>query len=193
MKICNSTNLYFLLILLLSPVLFGQTLDLSGEWITPCDRGLRKTQVIDGDVATTTEFFHHDRFCNVESFRFKTAGTIKTFPNQPAWIDFAYSEIEITVFVKEVVEDFNARKVCGFTNWSVAMPQQITGLNCALFNMNKETKIPSAGDMKFGIYKIETDHLYYGQMTKEKDSSSPEKRPSEFSPDAFEKKVPGTF
>lgn len=152
-----------------------------------CDRGLRKEQVIQGQAVTTTEFFHQDKECTQESFRFKTVGTLVFDNNEPSWIDFYYTAIDLTVFVPQVVADFNTRAVCGFQDWQVGTSKQITGLKCALFNVNKPTQIPTVGDLKFGIYKIEDGRLYYGQLTQEKNGSSAKKRPDMFAPEFFVK------
>ncbi|MBC7465962.1 MAG: hypothetical protein H7256_08210 [Bdellovibrio sp.] len=176
-----------LLFLCLSPVCLALPSDLSGTWTMPCDRGLRKEQVIQDNIATTTEFFHQDKDCTQESFRFKTVGRLAFNANEPFWIDFTYSAVELTVFVPQVVSDFNMRSVCGFQDWQAGTAKVITGLKCALFNVNKPTQIPTVTDLKFGIYKIEEGHLYYGQLTQEKNGSSAEKRPDMFAPDYFVK------
>ena len=150
-----------------------------------CDRGLRKEQGIQGQVVSTTEFFHQDKDCLLESFRFKTVGTLAFDGNEPYWIDFTYTDIELTVFVSQVVADFNTRAVCGFQDWQISLPKKITGLKCALFNVNKPTQIPKVGDLKFGIYRISDSRLYYGQLTQEKNGSSSQKRPDMFAPQFF--------
>lgn len=159
--------------------------DLTGQWSSGCDRGLRKEQVIDQQQqsVTTTEYFYQDKTCTQESFRFKTTGTLYFDAAEPYWIDFSYTQVELTVFVPQVVADFNTRAVCGFQDWQAAAPKRITGLRCALFNVNKPTQIPVLGDLKFGIYKIEDGRLYYGQLTQEKNGSSKERRPDMFAPD----------
>lgn len=180
MKKSNSTIFYFISILLLSLGSYGETQDLNGVWKLNCDRGLRKEQVIENFTTVTTEFFHQDKYCNHESFRFKTSGTIQLTEANPTWIDFTYTQVELTVFIPDVVADFNLRQVCGFTDWAVGEAKVITGLQCALFNVNKATQIPKVGDLKYGIYKIENDRLYYGQMTQKTDGSSFEKRPTDY-------------
>jgi len=155
----------------------------------PCDRGLSKTQDITADYsATTTESFFQDALCTQESFRFQTVGSLSFNSDESMWINFAYEKVALTLFVPEVVQDFNSRAVCGLTNWSVGVSQTITGLQCAMFNVNRPSQVPRVGDLKFGIYRIEDNQLYYGQLTLEKDGSTAEKRPNFFSPEFFIRK-----
>ncbi len=57
--------------------------------------------------------------------------------------------------------------------------QEITGLMCAIFNSGSASKIPSAGEVRYGLYLIKNNFLYYGKMSRELDSSTPAKRPQE--------------
>ncbi|MFZ3231261.1 MAG: hypothetical protein WA160_13720 [Pseudobdellovibrio sp.] len=146
-----------------------------------CSNGLRKEQIVTNFDVSTTEFFHHDKNCAKESFRFRTTGQIAFNDDHPNWINFTFASTELTVFVSEVIADFNKRSVCGFTNWIAAEAKVITGLKCALFNYNKDTQIPRVGDLKYGIYSVDNERLFYGQMTQEKDGSSAGKRPNSYS------------
>ncbi|MEQ1721977.1 MAG: hypothetical protein ABL930_02295 [Pseudobdellovibrio sp.] len=146
-----------------------------------CQQGLKKEQIYEpNNRVSTTEFFHQDALCNDESFRFQTIGTIQYNGEDSRFIDFTYERINLSVFKQNVIDDFNKRKVCGFNDWKVSVPQNITGLKCAIFNYTKETQIPKHGDMKYGIYLVEENRLYYGQPSQILDGSTPSKRPTEF-------------
>lgn len=153
----------------------------SGLWVLKCQQGLKKEQIyeVSGRVSTT-EFFHQDAHCSDESFRFETIGSVFYNDANPTFIDFMYEQINLTVFKQRVIDDFNTRKVCGFTNWKNGEAQNITGLKCAIFNYTKETQIPKGGDKKYGIYSVEENKLYYGQPSSEYDGSTPLRRPVEF-------------
>lgn len=161
--------------------------DLTGLWKTGCKLGLSKEQDINGRETVTTENFYQDRFCQNPSFQFKTTGLIGFSDENSIWIDFVYTEVEITVLREEVIQDLNTRQVCGLNDWEVAKPKVITGLRCALFNVSKETQISKAGDQKFGIYKLENDRLYFGQLTRETDGSDSLKRPTTWAEDFYQK------
>ncbi|MNY70628.1 hypothetical protein D3C86_2088020 [compost metagenome] len=79
------------------------------------------------------------------------------------------------------MKDFNTRQVCGFTDWALDTPKDITGMTCKLFEDWSALKAPREGEMRFGTYKIEQnkegDRLFFGRLTKDRDALSPEKRP----------------
>lgn len=162
-----------------------------GTWIYPCHDGLLKTQIISGGhFSVTIESFNQDKYCQKPSFEFITRGYVEYPSNSLQNIDFSYSEIQLIVYVEEVVADFNERQVCGSVNWKKSEPQTITGLKCALFNIHKETKIPDVGELKYGIYKIENDELFFGKLTAQNDSSTDKKRPIEYDIRGFKKQKP---
>lgn len=165
----------------------ANTTDLTGLWKTGCKEGLSKEQDINQRNSVTTENFFQDRFCKIQSFQFKTTGLIGFSDENVLWIDFVYTDVELTVFNEQVIADMNSRLVCGFGDWQLATPRIITGLRCALFNRTKETQISKAGDQKFGIYKLEDDRLYFGQLTRETDGSEPLKRPTSWSEEFYRK------
>lgn len=151
----------------------------SGFWSTGCQNGLKKEQVYGhNNRVITTESFYQDKNCTDESFRFQTIGLV-SYSTPENYIDFLYEEIFLTVFRQNVISDFNSRQVCGYSDWAASQAQEITGLKCAIFNLNRPTKIPSAGETKYGIYLINDGKLYYGQLTQELNATSPEKRPTQ--------------
>jgi hypothetical protein len=155
----------------------------SGIWVMDCQRGLKKKQVYESNNrVSTTEFFHKDVSCQDEFFRFQTIGTVSYNDKNPSFIDFNYEDIYLSIFKQNLIDDFNIRKVCGLTNWTMGGAQKITGLKCAIFNFDEETQIPRVGDQKFGIFSLSDDKLFYGKNSINKDGSSPEKRPTQLDP-----------
>lgn len=153
-----------------------------GFWSTGCSLGLQKSQQITAAMVQMSEVYFQDRNCEIPSFEFITTGSI-AYPNsteQTNPIDFTYTQIELKIYHDFVVQNFNERQVCGFKDWQQATPKDITGKQCALFNFTKPSPIPQKGEQKFGIYKVEDNRLYYGKLSQERDSSSPEKRPQEY-------------
>lgn len=156
---------------------------IEGAWVQPCHDGLAKLQINQNSISRTTESFHIDKNCQSKSFTFEVTGHLKT--EADSWLDFSYEEIFLTVFVQSVIDDFNTRLACGLGTWEKAVPQRITGLNCAIFNYHRETQIPRTGDMKFGIYKVIGARLYFGALSLDRDGSSPEKRPQRLATEFF--------
>lgn len=175
-----------LLVLIVSLPLISAAQITSGLWSTGCQNGLKKEQIYGrNNRVITTESFFQDKNCTDESFRFQTIGFVSyyTTPENSSapesFIDFLYEEIYLTVFKQNVISDFNSRKVCGYSDWATTQAQNITGLKCAIFNLNRPTKIPSAGETKYGIYLSNGGKLYYGQLSQELNATSPEKRPNQ--------------
>ncbi len=171
------TNLFILIcITSLIPRISAAAIN-DGVWKTECRLGLKKRQTVQGLTIVSTEEFHQDSACTQPTFNFETSGINRYSSNEAGFVDFTYSQITLSVFIPEAVEDLNARKVCGLDNWKTGKAQNITGLNCPLFDVNKETPIPKIGDLKYGIYSVKNKRLYYGILTKEFDGSTPLKRP----------------
>lgn len=151
----------------------------SGLWKTNCERGLLKKQVYVNDFVTTEEFFHQDANCSDLSFVFTTDGFVEFPANEKKFINFVYDKIFLSLHKEVSVNDFNERKVCGFENWQLGERKEITGLKCALFNVNSEAQIPRAGQRRYGLYLVTEDTLYYGQLNQAYDGSTPARRPQQ--------------
>ena len=151
----------------------------NGIWSTKCINSQQKIQIYRSSHVVSIEKFYSDSQCLDESIRFQTTGSINYSHENISFIDFEYKEIQVIPFKQNIIDDFNTRKVCGFSQWKPGEAQNITGLRCAIFNLYKETQIPQLGDRKYGIYLIENAKLYYGQLTKTLDGSSSEKRPNQ--------------
>lgn len=164
------------LIILFVPSLHAKIAD--GIWSTTCLGGLNKEQLYEAnDQVKLSEHFYQNANCTDESFTFETRGRVSYYNEPSLFMDFTYKEIRLIIGKQTIIDDFNLRKVCGCNNWQINQPQNITGQKCALFDVNKELQIPKAGDRKYGIFKIENSKLYYGQLSKDLDGSSVDKRP----------------
>lgn len=168
-----------LFVLTLATLINSEAQIATGHWSTGCQNGLKKEQIYgNNNRVITTESFFQDKDCNDESFRFQTIGLV-SYPATDGFIDFLYEEIFLTIFKQNVILDFNSRKVCGYSEWVATQAQNITGLKCAIFNLNRPTKIPSAGEIKYGIFQKNDHKLYYGQLTQALNATSPKKRPTQ--------------
>lgn len=159
----------------------------SGIWQTKCLAGIEKKQIYSpNNSVITDEYFYADRNCKQEVMRFTTAGSVE-YPtplnsqndSSNREINFSYKEIYLSLHTQSTIDNFNSRQVCGFSDWQLSVAKNITGLKCALFNANLKTQIPFEGDIRYGIYLQNENKLYYGQLTSEKNSSSPDRRPDQ--------------
>ncbi len=147
-----------------------------GFWSTDCLKGLKKEQTYFAKRVLTEEHFFQDGLCSQKAYLFSTDGRVEFPSEDQTYIDFVYVSIFLTVFKEETVNNFNRREVCGKKNWMTGMPQNITGLKCAIFS-DKPAQIPAAGNLRYGIFSVEGDKLYYGKLNQSQDGSSPETRP----------------
>lgn len=168
------------LLLLMTTPIWAQIPD--GLWVTPCQHGLKREQVYNKSLSTTTEYFHHEANCRDLALSFTTVGPVHFNLDiaNPHFIEFTYDSISLTLHKQSLVDNFRQRQVCGIQDWQMNQPQLITGLQCALFTTDSLVQVPQAGQRRYGIYEIRGPHLYYGQLTQETDGSSVERRPTEF-------------
>lgn len=175
----NKKSLISAFILLLAAPTISFAYIKSGLWNTACERGLFKKQIYINEFVSTEEHFHQNAGCSDLSFIFTTDGFVDFPTNEKKYINFIYDKIFLSLHKEISVNDFNARKVCGFNDWKLSEKKEITGLKCALFNVNSEAQIPSAGQRRYGLYLVIEDKLYYGQLNQTYDGSSPERRPQQ--------------
>lgn len=166
-----------LLILFLSQFLWAQDPRLAGIWSQECQNGVMRTEDFVDHRVRFTEAYYADKACTQKVLDFTSEGS---FQVQNEKIDFAFSQIAIILGNIHYVADWNDRKVCGIATWQLGIKQNVTGKFCEIFGPGVGIQVPPEGQQRFGIYKIEEDRLYFGRLTLEHDSSSPEKRPIEY-------------
>ena len=150
--------------------------DLVGTWVQPCKQKAVRTEVFTEQTASLTEVYYLDSNCSEPLIAFKNDGDVTARAGE---MDFRFTRVTMTLFHSDFVEDYNARAVCGLSDWQLGVEKEITALPCALFTA-KPTQTPRAGDMRYGIYMIQDNRLYFGKLSLERNAMSPEKRPREF-------------
>jgi hypothetical protein len=150
-----------------------------GFWSTECLKGLKKEQIYSANRVLTNERFYQDGLCANPAYLFSTDGVVEFPAENQTYINFVYVSIFLTLYKESIAADFNQREVCGINSWSAGIPQDITGLQCAIFS-EKPAQIPAAGNLRYGIFSVEGDKLYYGRLSQQSDGSSPATRPKTF-------------
>lgn len=166
-----------LIILFLSQFLWAQDPQLEGVWRQTCANQAVRTEDFAGTAVAFTESYYADKKCDELLLEFTSLGA---FTAENGKIDFAFRQINITLHNIHYVDDYNDRHVCGINTWQVGKAEDVTGKFCEIFGPGVGLQIPPQGRMRYGIYKIEEDRLYFGRLSLEHDSSSPEKRPQVF-------------
>ena len=158
--------------------------EIVGRWVQPCQNKAIREEVLRDNTATLTEDYYLDTACRERLLTFRNEGGLQA---QDGKMDFSFTRVVIALHSQAFVEDFNDRAVCGYQNWIAGLERDITGMTCALFNPAKPAPSPKAGDMRYGIYKVEENKLYFGQLTLQHDALTPEKRPITFDPRFYTK------
>lgn len=160
--------------------------ELEGLWIQPCAAQFQRIESIAGNQVKLTETSYSDPLCTNEQLSIINSGLI--FFGEAPQIDFTFSQVEIELKTSSALTYFNNQAMCGLSDWKINTPKTITGLRCDLFNSGHPVQIPSFGEKRFGIYKLEElneigeKRLYFGQLTQEKDARTEARRPILFDP-----------
>lgn len=153
--------------------------ELVGRWIQPCQNKAVREEVLENNIAALTENYFVDAVCTEPLLTFRNEGGLVA---QDGKMDFSFTRVTLALHSQALVEDFNDRAVCGYQNWIAGWERDITGMTCALFNPNKPAQSPKVGDMRYGIYKVEDNKLFFGQLTLQNNAMTPETRPVTFDP-----------
>jgi hypothetical protein len=166
----------------------AQTLDLAslqGLWAQPCANGVLKTEFFSGQRVLLNEMFFADKECRRPIVVFINEGTYQL--PAPGWIDFKFTSVRLRLLTEGAVNDFNSRKVCGFGDWKNSEEKEISGRPCEIFVIGSPQRIPTVGDMRYGIYRLDLslNRLSFGKLSKDKNASTPEKRPHDLDPQYY--------
>jgi hypothetical protein len=151
---------------------------LQGRWFKSCQAGSVKTEWFAEDSVTLNEMYFQDQACRQPSLIFISSGSY-TLPTS-GQMDFRFAHVSIRLMSKTLIEDFNRRKVCGFEDWVLGSDKEISGRSCEIFVIGLPQKVPAAGDMRYGIYRLHGGQLSLGQLTHEKNGTSPARRPLDY-------------
>lgn len=170
----------------------AQTLD--GHWHATCHAGKIAEMRIDQSTSYLREAFYKEAHCQVPLFFLETYGLVQYPPNQVrptdnfVLVDYTYRDIYLTPLTEEMAQQFNLGRLCGLNDWSVLIPQSISGLSCRLVDGAQPIVVPAPQQQRFGIFKVVEPWLYFGQNNQLEDSSSPARRPKDLQPEPFGKR-----
>ena len=151
---------------------------LEGSWVQSCQNNTLRRETFSGNDVILSENYFAQADCTQPILTFQSEGTHQEAGAQD--MDFRFSAVKITLQMEVMVSDYNTRQVCGFLDWKLNQEREITGLSCNLFAASSPSPIPKKDDRRFGIYKIEGDHLFFGQLNQVKNALTPEARPTDW-------------
>lgn len=160
---------------------------LQGLWAQPCTNGTLRTERFSGSMVILNENFFSDRDCRKPAAVFINEG-IFVLP-QPGFIDFQFTSVRLRLLTEVAINDFNKRRVCGLDSWKLGEEKDVTGRSCEMFVIGFPQRIPTAGEMRYGIYRLDKNlgQLAFGKLSKERNATTPDKRPEEFDPRYYQK------
>jgi hypothetical protein len=171
-----------------APLISTEQERLQGRWFQACSHGALKTEFFQGDKVTLTEMFFLKEDCSQPSVIFVNQGTY--ILSNGNLIDFQFTSIRLRLMNEIAVNDFNRRRVCDLANWTLGLEKEISGRSCEIIMVGLPQKIPTVGEMRYGIYRLQDPiHLSFGKLSRQKNATTPEKRPTDYDP-RFYTKVP---
>ena len=152
---------------------------IEGLWLRSCHSGSIQVQDFSGNKSASNEIFFQEADCHSPMLAFLNDGAFKVEGQN---IDFQFDTVSMVLYTDSLVSDYNSRAVCGKTDWRKNAVKEITGLKCALFQPSKLIQTPLKGEMRFGIWKRDLSKLYFGQLSREQNGTTPEQRPTNWDP-----------
>jgi hypothetical protein len=176
---------------------------LDGLWLQSCSSAFARLERFSSSHAELIETSFTDRFCTSPQLSIISSGSIHLggtaiLPEGASKIDFIFEKVEITVQSPRTLAFFNDKHLCGFTDWQLNAPKEVTGLSCDFFDNNQPFMIPVKGEKRYGIYQLKTDsrpsstkssqsntndsihedQLYFGKLTPEENAKTESTRPT---------------
>lgn len=151
---------------------------LIGRWFQPCSKGAVKSEYFRRFEVALTEMYFLDKNCRQPSLILINEGSYWLPVGNH--IDFQFASIRARLMSAIAINDFNRRKVCGFDDWQLGSEKEISGRSCEIFYVGIPQRLPTVGEMRYGIYQLREDRLSFGKLSRDKDATTPDKRPTEF-------------
>lgn len=150
---------------------------LEGNWKRPCQNGLIQVQAFKGSLSTAIDHFYQDTGCRKRDISFVNYGAYSLGSET---IDFEFHQVAVVLYSPYRVDDYNKRAVCGLNTWKLGLAKVVTGRRCAFFQPHRLVLVPRQGEGRYGIWRVDSDQLYFGLLDKERPGTSPDKRPQEW-------------
>lgn len=148
---------------------------LVGKWIQECQGGKLKLEDFSSNQdVTLVETYHSKANCETEVMSVRSIGT---YVLDAAKIDFTFSAVVVRLTSTSLAEKYSSLETCGIKQWTTEKDIEITGKKCDLFGFGKTYQVPFKGEVRYGIYGIYEDLLFFGALSKQYDATTPEKRP----------------
>ena len=159
-----------------------ETAQLAGSWHSDCHAGtfLASSHVqkkigfnVAGGFKRETRLFDNAQCSGpkVSTVLNGTFAAVGDVPNEPdaKQLNLTAKSAFVTPLDDKNTADFNQSKYCGITDWITNVEREVTGLSC--YSGFKE------GQVIFDIYRIQENHIYFGNTGIWLNGGSDEQRP----------------
>ncbi len=149
--------------------------DLAGAWVSACtDSVIYRATFTESTFVATATPYSNTSCTAVTSFRQTytysySGGDDVDQPEGAKTLDYTVSKVEITPLTTTEANGRNSVTACGFSDWAVNVPKDITS-GCG--------GPSSAGETTYDIYKIDNGRLFTGDLTGSNDGTTASKRPT---------------
>lgn len=156
--------------------------EFDGLWIRACEAGAIRSEEFAADAVVYTERYFSTAGCLGPRVFSRSYGRY-ALP-APSQMDFEFTKVTLEPVTEAVAESMRVSLYCGTTDWVAGRETEVTGLECDLTGTGKLIRLPRAGEMRYGIYRLgpELGALYLGKISQKFPATSPETRPVELDP-----------
>ncbi len=114
-----------------------------------------------------------DASCKTAAYAFDVKGPYKL--SETGALDLTTSSFQLMPLNQAIVDAYNQKSLCGFSDWAVNKPKELASLSC------EGSQFPEAGSVSFQTIQEVEGGIVFGALTAAQDGSTSEKRPVEFS------------
>lgn len=163
---------------------------LNGVWEQDCFLKTRRVETIIDRRAVLEEIFYADDECTQPLTAVWSEGRIflPEAAGEVRPIDFVFESVRLAAHSPEAVDRFSSETLCGIVDWRAGDAREVTGLECDFFSNGKPVRAPSAGDVRYGIFRLNGDRVQFGLLTPRENGLTPERRPTELDARLYRRK-----
>lgn len=153
--------------------------EIRGLYGTNCLEGAGLSAVKDMILREQTmeivQTVYSDLLCTSPSYDFSFSGPYD-LDETTGFLNYGYASIKLQALDGKLVQRFNETLLCGYGDWQLNVPKEVTGLDCG------GQLIPARGSRAFDRIRSgpEDESIQLGLISETEDGLSEETRPTEF-------------
>ena len=134
-----------------------------------------KDMILREQTMEIVQTVYSDLSCALPSYDFSFSGPYDLDATN-GFLNYGYASIKLQALDEKLVQRFNETLLCGFSDWQLNVPKEVSGLECG------GQLIPASGSRAYDRIKSrpEDESIQLGLITETEDGLSEESRPSQF-------------